>query len=128
MLEELGRRGARGRLGADEALEALNGETPDVLVSDIGMPRDDGYELMRRVRAMELPARRDLPAIALTAFARHEDAAKARQAGYGVHLPKPVDPSRLFVDDCLGAVRRLLTHPHRGAEAARAISCVAADQ
>jgi len=51
---------------------------------------------MRRIRAMSAPERRDLPAIALTAFARQEDAAKARQAGYGVHLPKPVDPSRLF--------------------------------
>jgi len=45
---------------------------------------------------MQAPERRGLPAIALTAFARGEDAAKARQAGYGVHLPKPVDPSRLF--------------------------------
>ena len=81
---------------AEEAIEALDGETPDLLISDIGMPRVDGYELMRRIRAMESPERRDLPAIALTAFARHEDAAKARQAGFGVHLPKPVDPSRLF--------------------------------
>jgi CheY-like chemotaxis protein len=45
---------------------------------------------------MPEPDRRDVPAIALSAFARSEDAAKARQAGYGVHLPKPVDPSRLF--------------------------------
>ena len=81
---------------ADEALEALNGETPDLLISDIGMPRVDGYELMRRIGTMTAPDRRDLPAIALTAFARAEDAVKARQAGYGVHLPKPVDPSRLF--------------------------------
>ena len=81
---------------AEEAIEALSGETPDLLISDIGMPRVDGYELMRRIRAMQAPERRDVPAIALTAFARGEDAAKARQAGYGVHLPKPVDPSRLF--------------------------------
>jgi CheY-like chemotaxis protein len=60
------------------------------------MPRVDGYELMRRIRAMQAPERRGVPAIALTAFARGEDAAKARAAGYGVHLPKPVDPSRLF--------------------------------
>ncbi len=81
---------------AEEAIEALSGETPDLLISDIGMPRVDGYELMRRIRAMQAPERRDVPAIALTAFARGEDAAKARRAGYGVHLPKPVDPSRLL--------------------------------
>jgi len=81
---------------ADEAIEALNGETPDLMISDIGMPRVDGYELMRRIRAMQAPEQSGLPAIALTAFARGEDAAKARQAGYGVHLPKPVDPTRLF--------------------------------
>jgi len=95
MLESWGAE-VRAAGSADEAIEALNGETPDLLISDIGMPRVDGYELMRRIRAMELPARRDLPAIALTAFARNEDAAKARQAGYGIHLPKPVDPARLF--------------------------------
>ena len=81
---------------ADEAIESLNGETPDLMISDIGMPRVDGYELMRRIRAMQAPEQSGLPAIALTAFARGEDAAKARQAGYGVHLPKPVDPTRLF--------------------------------
>ena len=95
MLESWGAE-VRAAGSAEEAIDALNGETPDLLISDIGMPRVDGYELMRRIRAMPLPERRDLPAIALTAFARNEDAAKARQAGYGVHLPKPVDPSRLF--------------------------------
>jgi CheY-like chemotaxis protein len=95
MLESWGAR-VRAASSADEAIEALRGETPDLLISDIGMPRVDGYELIRRVRAMQASERRVLPAIALTAFARGEDAAKARQAGYGVHLPKPVDPSRLL--------------------------------
>ena len=94
MLESWGAE-VRAAGSADEAIEALSGETPDLMISDIGMPRVDGYELMRRIRAMQAPERH-LPAIALTAFARGEDAAKARQAGYGVHLPKPVDPSRLF--------------------------------
>jgi CheY-like chemotaxis protein len=95
MLESWGA-DVRAAASADEALEALGVEAPDLLISDIGMPRVDGYELIRRIRAMESPGRRDVPAIALTAFARNEDAAKARQAGYGVHLPKPVDPSRLL--------------------------------
>ncbi len=95
MLESWGAE-VRAAGSAEEAIEAINGEAPDLLISDIGMPRVDGYELMRRIRAMSKPERRDMPAIALTAFARGEDAAKARQAGYGVHLPKPVDPSRLL--------------------------------
>ncbi len=81
---------------AEEAIAALSDEHPDLLISDIGMPRVDGYELMRRIRTTASPDRRELPAIALTAFARREDAAKAREAGYRVHLAKPVDPSRLF--------------------------------
>ena len=95
MLESRGAE-VRAAASADEALAAVNEDLPDLLISDIGMPRVDGYELIRRIRAMESPTRRDLPAIALTAFARGEDAAKARRAGYGVHLPKPVEPSRLF--------------------------------
>jgi len=95
MLESWGAE-VRAAGSAEEAIEALSGDTPDLMISDIGMPRVDGYELMRRIRAMQAPEQRGLPAIALTAFARGEDAAKARQAGYGVHLPKPVDPSRLF--------------------------------
>jgi PAS domain S-box-containing protein len=95
MLESWGAQ-VRSAASADEALAALGDERPDLLISDIGMPRVDGYELMRRVRALPVPVGRDLPAIALTAFARGEDAAKAQQAGYGVHLPKPVDPSRLY--------------------------------
>ena len=95
MLESWGAE-VRAAGSADEAIAALSADRPDLLISDIGMPRVDGYELMRRVRTMAEVDRRDVPAIALTAFARGEDAAKARQAGYGVHLPKPVDPSRLF--------------------------------
>ena len=95
MLESWGAE-VRAAGSADEAIAALQDDRPDLLISDIGMPRVDGYESMRRIRTMATPNGRDLPAIALTAFARGEDAAKARQAGYGVHLPKPVDPSQLF--------------------------------
>jgi signal transduction histidine kinase/CheY-like chemotaxis protein len=106
MLESWGAQ-VRAAASAEEAIEVLSGETPDLLISDIGMPRVDGYELMRRIRSMPMPERRDVPAIALTAFARSEDGVKARQAGYGVHLPKPVDASRLFstIASVLGAPR-----------------------
>jgi PAS domain S-box-containing protein len=95
MLESWGAE-VRGAASAEEALAALSERRPDLLISDIGMPRVDGYELLRRIRAQAGPDWRSLPAIALTAFARSEDAAKARQAGYAVHLPKPVDPARLL--------------------------------
>jgi signal transduction histidine kinase/ActR/RegA family two-component response regulator len=90
---------------AEEALESLDGALPDILVSDIGMPRVDGYELMRRIRRRDRSGARDLPAIALTAFARLGDADKARAAGYDAHLAKPVEPAELFV-----AIRKLVAH------------------
>ena len=81
---------------ADEALRAIDRKIPDVLVTDIGMPRVDGYELLRRVRA-RAPARGgDVPAIALTAFARAEDRTRALRAGFVVHVPKPLDASELI--------------------------------
>ena len=87
---------------ADEALQALERCEPELLVSDVGMPRVDGYELIRRVRRLDHPTRCAIPAIALTAFARPGDAAKARDAGFGVHLAKPVEPSLLLAT--IGAV------------------------
>jgi signal transduction histidine kinase/ActR/RegA family two-component response regulator len=80
---------------ADEALGLVEAERPDVLVSDIGMPDVDGYELLRRVRALG-PARGGrVPAIALTAFARREDRTRALRAGFIVHVAKPVEASEL---------------------------------
>jgi CheY-like chemotaxis protein/anti-sigma regulatory factor (Ser/Thr protein kinase) len=80
---------------AREALEVLDaGESFDVIVSDIGMPEMDGYTLIQRIRALECGA--DLPAIALTAYARSEDAEKALRAGYQEHLSKPVEEGRLL--------------------------------
>ena len=81
---------------ADEALARLDSAAADVLISDIGMPRVDGYELMRRVRRLRSSRLRDIPSVALTAFARPEDAAKARAAGFGCHVAKPVEPATLF--------------------------------
>jgi CheY-like chemotaxis protein len=68
---------------------------PDVLIADIGMPDEDGYALIRSVRAGETPPQH-LPAIALTARARAEDVERALEAGYEVHVAKPVEANRLL--------------------------------
>jgi PAS domain S-box-containing protein len=81
--------------GADEALELLRRERPHLLLSDIGMPGQDGYELLRRVRAMGHEEGGDTPAVAITAFARSEDRRKALLAGFQMHLPKPIEPGEL---------------------------------
>jgi len=81
---------------ADEALERLKGDSPDILISDIGMPDIDGYQFMRRLRAME-PKRTRLPALALTAFARPDDRKQAILAGYQAHLAKPFDVAEFVI-------------------------------
>lgn len=80
---------------AREALEQLltDGFIPDVLISDVGMPDTDGYELIRRVRSSTNARTRQIPAIAVTAYANPEDRIRAVVAGYQAHLPKPVDPT-----------------------------------
>jgi signal transduction histidine kinase/ActR/RegA family two-component response regulator len=80
---------------ADEALRLVEGRRPHVLVSDIGMPDVDGFELLRRVRALGPDRGGRLPAVALTAFARTEDRTRVLRAGFLVHVAKPVDPSEL---------------------------------
>jgi signal transduction histidine kinase/ActR/RegA family two-component response regulator len=80
---------------ASEAIRAVETEKPDVIVSDIGMPDVDGYELLRRIRALGPERGGRAPAIALTAFARSEDRMRALRAGFLVHLAKPVEPSEL---------------------------------
>jgi CheY-like chemotaxis protein len=80
----------------DSALEALRRRWPDILVSDIGLPGRDGYELMRRVRASTPAGKPRLPAVALTAFTRPEDEASAIEAGYDGHLAKPLRPHELI--------------------------------
>ncbi len=80
---------------AAQALELVEHHRPDVLLTDIGMPGMDGYELLRRVRALGALRGGKVPAIALTAFARSEDRTRALRAGFAVHMAKPVDPSEL---------------------------------
>jgi len=77
----------------DEAMTKLAAAIPDVLISDISMPGADGFELIRGVRASQLHRR--LPAIALTALSRRGDRRRALQAGYDMHLAKPIDPIEL---------------------------------
>src|SRR5438045_5422580 len=92
-----------GQSGADvvtapstqEALDALARARPHVLVSDLSMPGDDGYALLERVRALGLDRGGRVPAVALTAFARADDRARALAAGFAVHVPKPVEPAAL---------------------------------
>jgi signal transduction histidine kinase/PAS domain-containing protein len=81
---------------ARDAVEAVRAHRPRVLLSDIGMPDVDGYELLRRVRALGADAGGELPAIALTAFARAEDRARALRAGFSEHVSKPVEPALLI--------------------------------
>jgi CheY-like chemotaxis protein len=77
------------------ALEVLEAWRPDVLVSDIAMPDEDGFELVRRLRQRRAMRGGDLPALAVTAHARGEDRDRALAAGFQMYLPKPIEPSRL---------------------------------
>ena len=77
------------------ALDRLGAEPPDVLVVDLGMPFMDGFEFIARVRASPDAAVRDIPAAALTAFARSEDRTRVLESGFEMHLAKPVDPGEL---------------------------------
>jgi PAS domain S-box-containing protein len=78
-----------------EALAQIARLKPDVLVSDIGMPDLDGYEFIARVRSMENQNGKQIPAVALTAYARTEDRIRALNAGFQIHVPKPVEPTEL---------------------------------
>jgi PAS domain S-box-containing protein len=80
---------------AADALREIERNCPTVLVSDIGMPHEDGYALARKVRALPCARGGDIPAVALTAYARESDVQRAFDAGYQRHVSKPVDPFEL---------------------------------
>ena len=82
---------------ADEAMEQFGRGPPDVLLSDIGMPGEDGYGLVRRVRALGPGRGGDVPAVALTAYARLEDRLRAMQHGFQMHAAKPIEPAELVL-------------------------------
>jgi PAS domain S-box-containing protein len=85
-----------------EALTGLAQTSPDLLVADLGLPGEDGYTLLRRIRAMDTPYTRDLPAVALTAYARPADRERALAAGFLRYVTKPVDPAELI--EVLGSI------------------------
>jgi CheY-like chemotaxis protein len=80
---------------AAEALEVLPQLQPDVLVCDIGMPEEDGYTLIRKIRGLNAEKEANVPAIALTAYTDSEDRVRALEAGFQTHVGKPVDPDNL---------------------------------
>jgi len=80
---------------ARDALSALAHQRPDILVSDIGMPEEDGYSLIEKVRVLDAQRGGRIPAVALTAYAAPEDRRRALAAGYELHVPKPVTPEEL---------------------------------
>jgi CheY-like chemotaxis protein len=81
---------------AAEALAHFRDTRFDVLVSDIGMPGEDGYTLVRRIRSLDGGYGRDIPAVALTAYARPHDRLEALRAGFHAHVAKPIDPPELI--------------------------------
>ncbi len=93
------------------ALEAIARDKPDVVVSDIGMPKEDGYSFVRRLRASGGDMAR-LPAVALTAYARSSDAERAIASGFDLHVTKPVDPDDLR-EVIAKAARGTLSGPSR---------------
>lgn len=91
---------------AAAGFDAMKSFRPQLLVSDISMPDEDGYSLIRRVRALGVTGGGDIPSIALTAHTRLEDRARALRAGFTLHMGKPVRPV-----DLVAAVRTLATSP-----------------
>ena len=87
----------RAMASTEEAWAALDSGValPDILLSDVGMPDADGYDLIRRLRKSVVPALFDLPAIAVTGYANPDDRSRALAAGYHAHIPKPIEPTRL---------------------------------
>lgn len=84
------------------AFDVISQTDIDLAISDVGMPNEDGYSLIRRIRTLQSPQKRRVPAIALTAFVKEEDQQEATAAGFQRHLSKPVSP-----DDLIEAVASL---------------------
>jgi CheY-like chemotaxis protein len=107
LILEIAGANVEGVASVREALRAFDGHRPDVLVSDVGMPGEDGYALIRHVRAREADRGGNTPAIALTGYVTPEDGARLLGAGFQMHLRKPLDPS-----DVVAAVAALV--PQKG--------------
>jgi CheY-like chemotaxis protein len=90
---------------ADEAIAAFQAKQPDIIVSDIGLPKQDGFEFMKRLRALEVESKMSpTPAVALSAFAGEKHRRQALESGYQTYLPKPARTNSLLnaISDCLG--------------------------
>jgi CheY-like chemotaxis protein len=81
---------------ANEAIQAIAQNRPDVLVSDIAMPGEDGYGLIEKVRSLEDDEAQKIPAVAITAYAKEEDRKRALSSGFQIYLAKPVELSELI--------------------------------
>jgi len=93
------------------ALSVLDGQTPDAIVSDLGMPGMDGFELLAELRRSPVESRRRIPAAAVTAYARSEDRARSLTSGFQIHLSKPIDPRELVA--AVGALASRVAPPPR---------------
>ena len=100
--------------GVQDALRKFTALSPDLLLSDIGMPGEDGYDLIRRVRQLARDRGGDVPAAALTAYARTEERRSMLNAGYSIHLPKPVEPAELVA--VVSTLSRFIQRPQRPLE------------
>jgi CheY-like chemotaxis protein len=107
---------------ASETREFLEHVHPDLLIADIGMPKEDGYSLLRSVRALASDEMAQVPAIALTAYARPEDAEEALASGFQMHVAKPVDSAKL-----LSAVTTMLVRSWSGATMRYGVSASSED-
>jgi len=81
---------------AAEASRVFSNEVPDVLISDIGMPDEDGYEFIRKLRALPREQGGHTPAIALTGYASRKDRERALEAGYDQHMAKPIEQADII--------------------------------
>ena len=89
---------------------------PDVVVADLGMPQVDGFQFIDRVRRHHSARVRNVPAAALTAYARSEDRMKALRAGFQIHLAKPIDPAELVTTIAALAKRFVTRAPDEASE------------
>jgi len=78
---------------AAEAIKTFRAWKPDLLVSDIGMAHEDGYSLIKKLRNLRLKLAREIPAVALTAYATDDDRERALSAGFQMHVAKPIEPT-----------------------------------
>ena len=115
VLQAAGARVSTARSAAD-ALGCLDADLPDVLVADLGMPQIDGFQFIDRVRRHRDARVREVPAAALTAYARSEDRVKALRAGFQIHLTKPIDPAELVTTIAALAKRFVAKGPDEGDE------------